>query len=52
MVCQLKRIEIILVGKDVEDVFLPPFTEVVGHKDVNIYHFPEPKYVLVKKVVV
>ena len=28
---------------------LPPFVEVVDHKDGNIYHCPEPKYVCSKK---
>ena len=28
---------------------LPPYVEVVDHKDGNIYHCPEPKYVCSKK---
>ena len=28
---------------------LPPFVEVIDHKDGNVYHCPEPKYVCSKK---
>ena len=54
MVCQLKKFGMILGGMTVEDnSCLPPFVEVMDHKDGNIYHvflLQHPgKYVCSKK---